>query len=222
MANARIENMGKKSENKSAEVQKDAPVGVPIGAIDIKYISLMLKGTSSLISHKFSEKSQTTMLAKQMKTAAAKPGREAKNPEQDYLDSLYVLKDGRYGFPLSGFKNAAVDAAAFMDGMKKTMMRGSFHLVDTEGEDLAVIEGSPQMRQDRVTVGMGTADIRFRGEFPAGWKVKLSVRYNANAISPAQIAQLFNTAGFSIGVGDWRPQKDGSHGMFEVVMHDSN
>lgn len=216
--------MGKKSENKSAEVQTRTNTDVPvsIGAIDIKYISLVLKGTSSLISHKFSEKSQTTMLAKQMKTAAAKPGREAKNPEQDYKDSLYVLKDGRYGFPLSGFKNAAVDAAAFMDGMKKTMMRGSFHLVDMDGEDLAVIQGTPQMRQDRVTVGMGTADIRFRGEFPAGWKVKLSVRYNANAISPAQIMQLFNTAGFSIGVGDWRPQKDGSHGMFEVDANGSN
>jgi len=28
---------------------------------------------------------------------------------------------------------------------------------------------------------------------------------------------LFNVAGFAIGVGDWRPQKDGSNGMFRVV-----
>ena len=212
--------MKKTEKVENVETKKEEHVAV--GAIDIRTMGLILKGTSSLISHKFSKRSSDAMLAKQMKTAAAKPGREAKNPEQDYLDSLYVLKDGRYGFPLSGFKNAAVDAAAFMDGMKKTMMRGSFHLVDTTGEDLAVVEGVPQMREDNVRVGMGTADIRFRGEYPAGWRVALTIRYNASAISPGQIVQLFNSAGFGIGVGDWRPQKDGSHGMFEVDTKQMN
>ena len=201
--------------------KKEEPVEqqVTIGGINQNMLSLTLRGTSTLISHKFSTRAKDKMLAKQMKTAAAAPGREAKNPDQDYADSLYVLKDGRYGFPLSAFKNAAVDAAAFLDGMKKTMMRGSFHIVDTTGDDLAVIEGvHPHKREDIVRLGGpgSPADIRYRGEFPVGWKVKLTIRYNANAISPAQIVQLFNAAGFGVGVGDWRPQKDGSHGMFEV------
>ena len=195
-------------------------VQVVVGGISQKMMKLTLKGTSSLISHRFSDRAKDKMLAKQMKTAAATPGREAKNPEQDYQESLYVLKDGRYGFPLSAFKNAAVDGAAFLDGMKKTMMRGSFHLVDTTGEDLAVIDGvSPHMREDMVRLGGpgSPADIRYRGEYAVGWKVRLTIRYNTNAISDAQIVQLFNSAGFGVGIGDWRPQKDGSHGMFEVV-----
>jgi hypothetical protein len=28
---------------------------------------------------------------------------------------------------------------------------------------------------------------------------------------------LFNTAGFAIGVGEWRPQRDGSYGMFHIA-----
>lgn len=197
---------------------KETKHEVKVGGIATRQIRITLVGTTPLISHKFSEKAQDKILQKQMKTAQKTTGKEAKNPEQDFKDSLYVLEDGRYGFPLSGFKNAAVDACSFMDGMKKTNTRGAFHLIDEFGGGLAVLEGTPRMRKDTVRVGMGTADIRYRGEFPK-WKVNLLIKYNANAISPAQIVQLFNAAGFGIGVGDWRPQRDGSCGMFEVVSN---
>lgn len=189
---------------------------IKIGGISIETFQLTLQGTSPLIVHKFSQRAQDAMLAKQMKTAIKTPGKEAKDPQRDYEESLYVLKDGRYGFPISGFKNAAVDACSFMDGMKKTVMRGAFHLID-EHEGLAVIDAVPHIRKDNVRVGMGTADIRYRGEFPVGWTTTLTIKYNKNAVSISQIVQLFNAAGFGIGVGDWRPQKDGSYGMFEVV-----
>lgn len=62
---------------------------------------------------------------------------------------------------------------------------------------------------------MGTADIRYRGEFPE-WSTEITLRYNANVLSPEQVANLFNVAGFAVGVGEWRPQRDGSFGMFHV------
>jgi len=77
------------------------------------------------------------------------------------------------------------------------------------------IEGEPSMREDMVRVGMGTADIRYRGEFKK-WAVELLIRHNARVLSAEQVANLFNTAGFAIGVGEWRPQRDGSFGMFHV------
>lgn len=73
------------------------------------------------------------------------------------------------------------------------------------------------MRQDMVRVGMGTADVRFRGEFTA-WATTLSVTYNAKSLSPEQIVNLFNLAGFGVGVGEWRPEKDGSYGRFHVEV----
>jgi hypothetical protein len=188
-----------------------APETITIPAMDIKSIEIVLIGDSPLICHKWSEKAKAIMLGKQMKKAAV--GKEAKNPEEDYRASLYLLPDGRCGFPTIAFKAAAVDACSHVAGITKVLTRGVFHI---NGE-LLPIEGEPTMREDMVRVGMGTADIRYRGEFKA-WKVRVPVRYNAAVLSAEQIVNLFNTAGFAIGIGEWRPQKDGSYGMFHVAV----
>jgi hypothetical protein len=80
---------------------------------------------------------------------------------------------------------------------------------------MAVIEGHPDMREDMVRIGMGTADLRYRGEFKT-WATTLHIRYNARAMSMEQIVNLFNIGGFACGVGEWRPGRDGSNGMFHV------
>ena len=66
-----------------------------------------------------------------------------------------------------------------------------------------------------VRIGMGVADLRYRGEFKQ-WSTTLNIRYNANVMSMEQIVNLFNIGGFSCGVGEWRPEKGGSNGMFHV------
>lgn len=186
-----------------------APVAVSVPRMDRRQIEITLIGDSPLICHKWSDKAKQMMLDKQMKKASK--GKEAKDPEQDYRDSLYHLDDGGYGFPAVAFKSAAVGACRFAE-MKMTEARGAFHVVG----EMIPLEGEPRMREDMVRVGMGTADIRYRGEFPE-WRCTLSVVYNANAISPEQIVNLFNVAGFGVGVGEWRPEKDGSYGRFHVA-----
>jgi hypothetical protein len=63
---------------------------------------------------------------------------------------------------------------------------------------------------------MGTADLRYRGEF-SPWKATLTVKYNANLMSAEQVVNLFETAGFAVGVGEWRPERDGPYGRFHVA-----
>ena len=82
-------------------------------------------------------------------------------------------------------------------------------LIKIEGED-------PVQREDMVRVGMGVADLRYRGEFKK-WHCKEPIRFNANVLSLEQIINIFDTAGFSTGVGEWRPQKNGDYGMFHVA-----
>jgi hypothetical protein len=198
--------MAKKIASKSADA---TPIILP--QLNISIAEITLVGDSALICHAWSVKAREMMLAKQMKTA--KQGKAAKDPVQDYNDSLYPHPDGGYGFPAIAFKSAAVDACSHVSGVTKVEARGAFHIIDDE---LIKIDGVPSMREDMVRVGMGVADIRYRGEFKS-WKCKIRIRYNNNVLSLEQIVNLFNTAGFAIGVGEWRPSRDGSKGMFHVA-----
>lgn len=189
--------------------KKPTEQAIVLPRLNLQTISLRLVGDSALICHAWSEKARKQMLDKQMKKANV--GREAKDPEQDYRDSLYSHPDGGYGFPAVAFKASAVDAATFVDGVSKVQMRGAFHILG----ELIRIEGDPSPREDMVKIAMGTSDIRFRGEFK-NWAVTLPIQFNANAISAEQIVNMFSVAGFACGVGEWRPQRDGSYGRFHV------
>lgn len=178
---------------------------------DIQTIEITIKGLSPLISHAWSQKAIKMMLDKQLKKATA--GREAKDPEADFQASLYPHPDGGYGFPATAFKNAMVRAGTYTDE-KMTFLRGAFYILGQN--DLVKIDGTPTPREDMVRVGMGTADIRYRGEF-RDWTANLVIQYNAKAISAEKIANLASVAGFSVGVGDWRPEKDGSFGRWELA-----
>lgn len=189
--------------------KKTIEQAISLPALNIQFLKLRVRGDSPLICHAWSEKAKRQMLDSQMKKA--KQAREAKNPQADYEESLYKHPDGGYGFPSVAFKAAAVDACSSIAGVTKVEARGAFHLLG----DMVKIEGEPSPREDMVRVGMGTADIRYRGEFRE-WSAELTLRYNSNVLSPEQILNLFNTAGFAVGVGEWRPQRDGSYGMFHV------
>lgn len=105
----------------------------------------------------------------------------------------------------------SLDLEAVTAAARKAERRAAY----IDGE-FVTIEGTPTMREDMVRIAMGTADIRYRGEFKE-WRTTFVIRYNANVLSLEQIVNLFNTGGFGIGVGEWRPQKDGSFGMFHIA-----
>jgi hypothetical protein len=195
--------------------------------LQIQDIQLTIIGDTPLITHAWSQKAKLEMLQKQMKSAT--PAKAAKDPEQDFLDSLYQLEGGGFGFPSVGLKAAAVTACTSVGGLTKVQARQAFHVVGEPAllraawngslmrADMVRIQGSdPQLREDMVRVGMGTADLRYRGQFYP-WFVQFVVRYNARVFSAEQIANLFNTAGFAVGVGEWRPEKDGSYGRFRLA-----
>ena len=180
--------------------------------IDIRHAVIVLESDSPLVVHAWSAKAKQEILDKQMKKP--KQAKEAKDPAALYEECFYRTQDGRYGFPAIAFKAAAVDACSHVSDLTKVAARGAFH-IDGEIVPLEDFSG-PVQRQDMVRIAMGTADVRIRPEFPT-WKAKLNIRYNAGVLSLDQIANLFNVAGFSIGIGEHRPQRDGQWGMFHVV-----
>lgn len=185
-------------------------VSVELKPINISTISLKVVGDSPLLVHNWSDKNKKEMRDKHEGGAAKK--RAKRNPKKEYEDSLYRLPNGGgYGFPSIGFKGAAITAISQVDGLTKVQSRGAFHVTG----DLVKITGRPKMVEHNVNVGMGRADLRYRGQFDK-WSAVLDVRYNADVITPERLVNLFNLAGFAVGVGEWRPEKDGQMGMFHV------
>lgn len=189
---------------------------IKIPELKTKVVILTVKGDTPLICHRFSEKSKIQMANKQQGKAQHKKG--PKVPHEEYLAALYPVPGTKntYGFPASAFKLAAVSACRHVDGMTMTKTLGSFHVL---GDILPILGSKPKMREDIVRLNSGprpVADLRYRPEF-TNWSVKLTIRYNSAVISPGQIANLLNVAGFAVGVGEWRPEKKGAFGMFSVV-----
>jgi len=174
-------------------------------------LKVVVVGDSPLVCHRWSEKQKKVLADKQQKKATGP--RQAKDPEAEYKDSLYTLpgKKGYY-FPTVAFKKAMVDACSFVSDLTKVAARGAFHVVG----EYVQLEGKPVMREDIVVVANGNPDLRYRGEFKQ-WSAELCIRFFESFISAEQILNLLNTAGFAIGVGESRPQKNGSWGMFHVA-----
>lgn len=185
-----------------------ASTAIVLPPLQLATLSFMLIGDSPLIVHAWSEKAKRLMLDKQMKKASQ--GKEAKDPQADYEACFYRTPSGAYGFPAIGVKAAMISACRFAD-MKMTSARGAFHI---DAEMLEVI-GEPRPREDMVRVGMGVADIRYRPEF-VEWRIPVTLKINTSVISAEQVANLLNIAGFGVGIGEWRPEKNGQYGRFHV------
>lgn len=215
--------------------KKNEAAIIEIKPINIVTTTVRIAGDTPLIMHRWSEKAKRMILEKQMKTTKSS-AKEAKNPVEDFIESIYWMEGkpseyteeafdeacrngARFGFPVTAIKQATI-SSAYRNGITKDMasLRGAFFIAGEGSELLAEVKGcTPTMREDMVRVGMGVADIRFRGEF-ANWYMDLQVSYNANgAYTLDQIINLINVGGFSCGIGEWRPEKDGNYGMYHVA-----
>jgi len=186
--------------------------------LDIRILELKIQGSSALIMNRWSEKAKRQMLDKQM-GKTVKKGR--KDPQEQYESSIYRFPDGGLGFPADAFKKTAIRGAKQL-GLTMTDMRTGFFVVgeyvQKEDRDLVRIDGDVSMREDMVRIAGGVSDIRYRGQV-SNWNTVLSIQYNAGVVSADYIVNMFNAAGFGVGVGEWRPEKDGMFGRFEVVVN---
>lgn len=218
---------------------------VEIRPIETKEVLVTIVGDTPLICHAWSTKAKRMMLnTQQGKTKGKK--KDPKNPFADFVDSLYWLgekpsTDGgedevrkafesavengaRFGFPANAIKDATV-SAAFRNGWTKDKVsaRGAFFIKGENGntEFVEVLtDEAPVMREDMVKVGMGSADLRYRGEF-RHWKMVLTISYNVNGgYNLENIVNMLNAGGYSCGIGEWRPEKDGTNGMYHVGSYE--
>lgn len=196
---------------------------------EFKGFNVWLIGDTPLITHAWSEKARREMLGKQVK--APKAGRDARDPQADFVSSLYEMGANSYGFPATGIKNCILSAAHKDKGIARSgvmaalwinaeMVRSRPALAGAICDvPLVRVHGSkPEMREDMVKVGSGlnkTATLAYRAQF-THWALKITGRFNASVLNEEQLAFLIQEAGMSYGIGEWRNERKGMFGAFHL------
>lgn len=202
--------------------------------IDEQRVALRIVGITPLIVHSWSEKAKKEIRDKQMGKKSVK-GKEPKDPFDDFIQSAYWLegkpvkstpeafeeavKNGaKWGFKVTAIKQSANVTAYRKEWVKnQTQLKAAYFITGWDADFFEIKGSTPIMREDNVKIGMGTADLRYRAMFEE-WYADIVVSYDANSgVTLEQIINYINAAGYSNGIGEWRPEKDGNFGRFRVV-----
>ena len=196
---------------------KKAEIGtITLSRLEDAVIEIPIIGITPVIPHRWSEKSKR-MMPGHPDGGDVKKTKEKRNPKAEAEACLYMLGKS-LALPATAFKAAAVGACRFFD---KPSMVEAKQLLFIEGsgpEQLVVIKGEKEMREDTPRNANGNADLRYR-YYIHGWSAQLRVRYTPARITKESVIALIDAGGRG-GVGDWRPSSPksytGTFGTFRV------
>jgi hypothetical protein len=195
--------MKKKSETERTEVRLVAPT--------IQVLEIELIGTTTYIPHQAGEKVKAEILRRQIDKVKT---REKRDLDAEYEDCFYKNDKGELYIPGPAFARSILSVVADFDGISGAEVKRNIRILSDE---CPLEYESIEPRIDRVVLaGIGrTMDVRKR-PYIHGWKTKVLVQFNKAKFSAAEVLNLFQSAGMCVGVGDWRPEKGGNHGMWRV------
>ena len=220
-------------------VKKNEEV-ITIKPVQIKKTAVRIVGDTPLIVHAWSDKAKQMILDAQTgkKKGKQKPKRV---PAADFVEGAYwltpkpeysddptdeevieafdkaIAEGARFGFPATAIKQAA-NSAAYRRGWVKNQagLRGAWFIEADENGLVEVHSDTPVIREDMVKIGMGTADLRYRPQFN-NWYCDLTISYNASGeFDLNSIINALNAGGYCVGIGEWRPERDGIFGRFHI------
>ena len=198
-----------------AAPSKDKVEAIRIKPIEFARVSVPVVGDTIMVQHRIGE-GAITKLEDSTREKKLKVKRAPRVIEQEYREATYFMPDGKtLACPAMWFKASMINACSFIEGISKVLARAAFFI---EGDMVPVI-GAQKMRMDVVRLqGFNKpAQTRYRPEvFP--WAVVLPIKYRPDLIDVSDLCNLLNHAGFSVGVGEDRPQKRGGQwGLFHVA-----
>lgn len=193
---------------------------IEIPAPNFREIVVTVRGRPpGLLSDRYGERTRELI-----KEREANPNRRqekvARDPEAEFLGALYVIaqangKPTRYGFPGPAFHKAMIAAAGRFAGLKN--MGPTLAGAITIEADLVELRASePIMREDPRSIKGQRSSLIYRAWFEE-WETDLPIRFDADLFTEKQVLNLIARAGEQVGVGNWRPEKKGNFGRFEIV-----
>lgn len=179
-----------------------------------------IAGTTPLLQHRFTEQNEQEAATRKMLVARGTPREEADKVAYRagnghfYLPGAAIarlLREAGSNHKLKGTRRSAkfVVPAAIL------VVEDAITLLNGEGMEPV---NSFEVDSRPVTIPATKGRImRHRPRFDA-WSAKLTLRINENLLPPDFVHRLLVEGGQQIGVGDFRPEKGGPFGTFNVVL----
>ncbi len=198
------------------------PVNIPRpGLIYVR--AELISRTPGLLLNPFSRKAKEKLLASMQKgKAKLSPG--DKNPEAEYAEReaevrVPGLKD-TYWMDSRAFKKAMSRGAKTVDKLAMTDFRSGVFIENDsviQNKPVVHVKGKAVMDCEHVVNKGQGADYRTRVLLPE-WTATLQFIINTTVLSVEQALTCLVNAGIGTGVGDWRPEKDGVHGCWDLGL----
>lgn len=199
----------KKAEEQQIEIQE----------IEVDEVEMNFLGTSPMIMNRFASKAWRELLFPSVKQNRAGLEQSLKHdPPAEYRGALYVNRSEKektlFHVPSGAFHGALASVAIDIPGSAKAKIERLTKIVDLQinlygvpSIFCAMVRNSDQNR---------TPDVRTRPIFPE-WCGTIRFRYMRGILTEKTVVNLFGAAGKIIGIGDWRGQKGGPYGAYDVV-----
>lgn len=112
----------------AAPKKKPSLTDVKIPALQLRTVKIRIKGKTPLIQHRFSDKGKKQMADAQAQKVRGK--RPPKDPRAEFEAAIdYVPGTKKPGIKAGAFKQAAVSACRYVEGISMATAKGAFHVV---------------------------------------------------------------------------------------------
>lgn len=189
-------------------------LGILIPDIANQEIEVEIVGRTSLLVKRFDEKTQEDIAGKQAGTASRT--KAPRNPPEECERARIKNAKGDDCVKAIWFKKGMAAMGGYFGIPRGNVEQGVYVVGDLI--PIKYAGKKPIMNTARVRVGQGTmakTSLAYRPEFP-GWSCKLRIGFDGAVLTPHQVVTLLAHAGSKNGVGEWRPQKGGDYGRFDV------
>jgi hypothetical protein len=195
------------------------PSAVVISAPRMQLATMLIKGTSPYVQHKFGQKAQSQMEETQRAgtQARSRKKREARDFEAGFRNAMHISEEGWAGIPASAFRNAMIDSCRLVSFKMTHAKLSLFVLHDGLDADDAtplvrLIGDKPEIHKGWGRNANGGADLRWRPMWRE-WGAELRLRWDADQFGPSDVVNLLARAGQQVGIGEGRPSSPKSNGL---------
>ena len=155
---------------------------------------------------------------------------ESRLREIECITSLWLNWDNRPTIPASAIR-ACIETAAKKHKQGTQVRQGGLFVLetsftyDTERYGTTLEELAVNAQYTTVVSSQGPRKggrfLRTRPKFDIPWSCVFTADTDEELVDKTQLESWLDIAGRRIGLGDWRPEKSGIYGRFEVVSIDT-